>query len=310
MAANRANFADLLTPGFRKIFDDAFNEVPMVMDSIFHVETSSKDTEKDSGVTGFGLAQVTAEGAPIDYEDPIQMYDTTYTHIKYTKGFKVTREAVDDDLYRIFGKKPGNLARAMRRTAEYQAAQVFNRGFNSSYLGGDGQELFSTVHPRSDAGTSQSNASSTGITLSETNLETARIAFRQQLDDKGMVIDVNPNVLLVPTNLEKTAHLIVDSTMRQGTADNDANFYKDKFQVKVWRYLDAGATGGSATAWFLLDTSQHQLTWFWRERPQFKNDELFDTEYAVYKSTMRLSRGWSDWRGVWGSKGDGSAYSG
>lgn len=307
--ANRGSFADLLTPGFRKIFDDAFKEEPMVMDSIFHVETSVKDTEKDSGITGFGLAVLTGEGAPIDYEDPIQMYDTTYSHVKYTKGFKVTREMVEDDLYNIIKKRPAALARTMRRTAEYQAAQVFNRAFSTSYLGGDAKPLSSTTHPRSDGGTAQSNASSTGVTLSETNLETARIAFRQQLDDKGMVIDVSPDVLLVPTNLEKTAHLIVDSTMRQGTADNDMNFYKGRFDIVPWRYLDAGATGGSTTAWFLLDRSQHQLTWFWRERPQFKNDELFDTEYAVYKSTMRLSRGWSDWRGVWGSKGDATAYS-
>jgi phage major head subunit gpT-like protein len=306
---NRANFADLLTPGFRKIFDDAFNEIPMVMDSVFHVETSSKDTEKDSGVTGFGLAQLTAEGAPINYDDPIQMYDKTYTHLKYTLGFKVTREAVDDDLYRVFSKKPAQLARAMRRTAETSAAMVFNRAFNTSYLGGDAKPLASISHPRADAGTAQSNASSTGITLTETNLETGRIAARQQVDDRGMVIDVAPDTLLVPTNLEKTAHLIVDSTMRQGTADNDMNFYKSKFDVKVWRYLDAGATGGSATAWFLLDRSAHQLNFFWRERPQFKNDELFDTEYAVYKSTMRLSNGFSDWRGIWGSKGDAGAYS-
>ena len=70
MAANRASFADLLTPGFRKIFDDKFTEVPMTMDRVFNVQDSSKDTEKDSAVTGFGLAVQTAEGAPIDYEDP------------------------------------------------------------------------------------------------------------------------------------------------------------------------------------------------------------------------------------------------
>lgn len=303
MASTRANFADNLTPGFRKIYDDAFTEEPMKMDSIFHIESSEKDTERDSAITGFGLAQVTPEGAPINYDDPISMYDKTYTHIKYTLGFKVTREAVEDDLYRIFGKKPAQLGRAMRRTAETAAANVFNRAFNTSYLGGDAKPLASTTHPRADAGTAQSNASSTGITLSETNLETLRIAMRKQLDDRGQIISVTPDVLLVPIELEKTAHLIVDSTMRQGTADNDMNFYKGSLQIIAWEYLT------STTAWFLLDKSVHQLNWFWRERPTFKNDELFDTEFAVYKATMRLSNGFSDWRGVIGSKGDSAAYS-
>ena len=92
--------------------------------------------------------------------------------------------------------------------------------------------------------------------------------------------------------------------MRSGTADNDANPYKGQFKIIDWLYLT------STTAWFLIDTSEHELNWFWRKRPDFKSDELFDTEYAVYKSTMRFSRGWSDWRGVWGSQGDGAAYSG
>jgi phage major head subunit gpT-like protein len=292
MAAIRASFSDLLTPGFRKIFNDKYSEVPMVMDRLFHVNESSKDTEKDSAVTGMGLATQTAEGAPIDYEDPVQMFDTTYSHLKYTKGFKISLEMYEDDLYGIMNKRPAALGKSMRRTAEDQASLVFRRAFNSSYLGSDSEELASTSHDRSDGGTVQSNASSTGITLTETNLETARLAMRNQLDDKGQIIDVNADVLLVPIALEKTAHLIVDSTMRSGTEDNDMNFNKGKFTIIPWIYLT------STTAWFLIDSSEHELTWFWRKRPTFKQDELFDTEYAVYKSTMRLSRGWSDWRGV------------
>lgn len=301
---NRANFGDLLTPGFREIFNDRYKEVPMQMDKLFHVNTSTKDTEKDSAVSGFGLAELTPEGGAVAYEDPVQMYDKTYTHLKYTKGFKITLEMYEDDLYNIMNKRPAALGRTMRRTAEDQASLVFRRGFNTSYAdGGDGKVLFSTVHPRSDGGSSQSNASSTSIALTEANLETAIIAARNQLDDKGMKIDVFPKVLLVPIDLRKTAHLIVDSPLRQGTADNDANIYKNEFTIIDWIYLT------STTAWFLIDPTVHELNWFWRKRPTFKSDELFDTEYAVYKSTMRLSRGWSDWRGVWGSQGDASAYS-
>lgn len=304
MAVLRANFADLLTPGFREIFNDKFNEVPMQMDKLFHVNTSEKDSEKDSAVSGFGYAIQTGEGAPIDYEDPVLGFNVTYVHLKYTKGFKISREMYEDDLYGIMSKRPAALGRSMRRTAENQAALVFVRAFNSSYNGGDSKPLCSTSHTRADGGTAQSNASSTSIALTEANIETAILAFRGQLDDKGMIIDVYPRKLLVPKDLRKTAHLIVDSPLRQGTADNDVNYYKDQFEVIDWLYLT------STTAWFLIDPQVHELTWFWREKPQFKSDELFDTEYAVYKSTMRLSRGWSDWRGVWGSQGDASSYSG
>ena len=301
--ANRSHFADLLTPGFREIYDNTFKEIPMQMDKLFHVETSSKADEKDSSTSGFGLAVQTAEGAPIDYEDPVQGYDVTYTHVKYSKGFKVTKEMVEDDLYNIIKKKPAMLARSMRRTAENQAAGVFNNAFSTSATGADGKPLASVSHPRPDGGTAQSNASSTGITLSETNLETAKLAVRAQKDDKGLITDIEANTLLVPDALDKTAHLIVDSSMRQGTADNDLNPYKGKYSIVTWKYLT------STTAWFLMDSTTHRLNWFWRRKPTLENDELFDTEVAVYKSTMRFSRGFSDWRGVWGSKGDGAAYS-
>jgi phage major head subunit gpT-like protein len=302
MAVTRSNFADLLTPGFREIFVDKFQEMPMVMEKLYHVDTSEKDSEKDSAVSGFGYAQVTGEGGPIDYEDPVLGFNVTYVHLKYSKGFKVSREMYEDDLYGIMNKRPAALGRAMRRTAKNQTALVFIRAFNTTYTGGDSKVLCSVSHTRADGGTAQSNASATGIVLNEGNLETAILAMRGQLDDKGMIIDVMPKRLLIPIALRKTAHLIVDSPLRQGTADNDVNVYQNAFEIIDWIYLT------STTAWFLIDPQVHELTWFWRKKPEFKSDELFDTEYAVYKSTMRLSRGWSDWRGVWGSAGDGAAY--
>ncbi len=304
MASYKSNFGDLLEPGFRQIFDDAYAEQPEIFPSIFKMETSTKQDEKDSGVTGFGLFQQTGEGEQIDYDDPLQMYDVTYTHQKYTKGFKVSEELVEDDQYNVIKGKPAQLGRAARRTAENSAANVFNRALNTSYLGGDATPLVSTIHPRSDAGTSQSNASSTGITLTEINLETGRIAMREQLDDRGMRIQVMPDTLLVPIDLEKDAQIITGSNMRPGTADNDINVYSGRFKVIGWEYLTQ-----NNTMWFLLDSKQHKVTWFWRIKPEFKQDVAFDTGMALFKGRMRFSNGFSDWRGVWGSLGDGAAYS-
>lgn len=303
MAAFRGNFGDILEPGFREIYDDAFEEMPMTFPQIFNVMSSKKQDEKDSGVTGFGLLRETSEGEQIDYEDPVQMYDVTYTHLQYTKGFKVSEILVEDDLYNVIKDKPAQLARAARRTAENSASNVFNNAFSTGTTGGDGKPLCSTVHPRSDGGSSQSNASSSGITLTEPNLETARIAARQQLDDKGMRIQTMPDMILVPVDLEKTAKILVGSTMRPGVADNDVNIYQDKFKVIAWEYIT-----NNNTMWFLIDSKQHKLNWFWRVRPEFKQDNAFDTGMALFKTRTRFSNGFSDWRGVWGSLGDGASY--
>ncbi len=302
MPSYRNTFGDLLEPGFRQIYDDAFTEMPLIMDSLFHVNTSTKQDEKDSAVSGFGLFQLTGEGEQVDYEDPVQGYDKSYIHQKYTKGFKVSEELYEDDQYNVIQKKPAALARAARRTAEVAAANVFNNAFSASYLGGDGEPLCAVDHPRSDGGTAQSNASATGITFGDDNLETARLAMRAQLDEKGQKIQCMPDTLLIGPTLEKDANILIKSNLRSGTGDNDLNFYSGKFKIVAWDYLT------STTAWFLIDSKQHELNWFWRVKPEFKQDTAFDTGMALFKSRMRFSNGWSDFRGVWGSAGDGAAY--
>jgi len=304
MSAIRPNFADTLAPELAEVFFDRYEAEPEMMPSIFKVKTSDRDREVESAVSGFSLLQQTSELGPLDYEDPNQMYRTTYTHLKYTKGFKVSQELVEDDQHNVIRSMPEALGKAAKRTQEYWAASVFNNAFSTSYTSyGDAKPFISTSHPRADGGTAQSNASSTGITLTETNLETARIAAMKQLDDKGQRIVIKPNCLLVPVDLEKTATILVNSMLRPGTANNDYNMYKGAFDVKSWEYLT------STTAWFLLDMRQHLLSWYWRIRPEFKQDNAFDSDAALYKTRVRFSFGWSDWRGTYGSAGDGAAYS-
>ena len=303
MAALRQNFADILRPELHTIFDDAYKEIPQVFPQIFNMETSDKDHEIDSGVTGFGFLAQTNENSPIQYEDPVQMFDVTYTHLKYTKGFKVSEELIEDDQWRVIRSKPQALGRAARRTEENQAAQVFINAFTSSQLGGDGEELCSTVHPRSDGGATQSNADANGITLTYDNLETAEIAMRAQLDGKGMKIAVKPNTLVVPPSLRREGLEITKSAKIPGTADNEINIFQGTLKVVDWDYLT------STTAWFLIDSTQSKVQWFWRSRPEMRSDNSFDTGAALFKIQERFSNGFSDWRGVWGSQGDGASYS-
>lgn len=67
----RANFGDLLEPGFREIFFQQYAELPTVYDRVFHVNSSTKHQEYDSSVSGFGQLVETTEGAAVTYEDPL-----------------------------------------------------------------------------------------------------------------------------------------------------------------------------------------------------------------------------------------------
>ena len=300
----RANFGDQLDPAIRTSFFDRYLLEPEVRPTIFVEQNSDRDIEEDTGITGLGLLQQTDELGALSYEDALQLFKTTYTHKKYALGIKISQELVEDDKKNTIRRLPEALAKSTKRTQEFHAASVFNNGFltaNTSY--GDGKPLFSTSHTRVDGGTAQSNAESAGITLTEPNLETVRIAYRKQLDDKGQRIATAPKQLLVPIDLGKTANIITGSILRSGTADNDLNTYKGMFQIVEWEYIT------STTAWFLLGSkTDHLITWNWRIRPQFKQDNSFDSDAALWKVRTRFSFGWSDWRSTHGSKGDGASY--
>ena len=83
----------------------------------------------------------------------------------------------------------------------------------------------------------------------------------------------------------------------------DDEYLKDRLSVVVMDYL-ATTAGGNDKFWFLQDGNRHELNFFWRVRPEFKQAEDFDTLVAKYRGYMRYSYGYSDYRGIVGSKGE------
>lgn len=230
----------------------------------------------------------------IDSNKIVQGYDETYVPKKYTKGFKITREMYEDDQYGIMAKMPKALASATTRTVETTCGNIFNNAFTSG-TGGDGKYLCATDHPRTDGGTAQDNSETHAP--DEDYIETALVAMRGTLDDKGQHILVRPDTVLVSKELEKEMIVLMQSTGRTGTNYNEVNPYAGRLNIIVWDYLD------NTQAWFVIDSGIHQLNYFWRVKPEFSQDESFDTDAALYKVRTRFSVGWSDWRGVWGSTG-------
>jgi phage major head subunit gpT-like protein len=307
--AGKTHFSDFLEPGLRDIYFDEYRRLPEMYSQIFEVGNSTKQDETDTGVSGFGYFRQSSDGNPLQYEDPVQLYDVTYAHLTWKLGFKVTKEMYDDDQYNTINRLPKLLARAAQRTIENQGAAVLRRAFNTSYPGGDGLPLCSTAHLRADGGSSQSNASATGITLNDDNLETALIAFSEQLDHKGMLTGAMATDVILPPDLRKEGRILVESTGRPESADNDINVYNGELNIISWAWIGGAASGGSRTAWYLRDSTYHRLKLYMREAPNFENDSTFDTDEALFKGRMRFSVGFSDWYGFWGSQGDGAAYS-
>ena len=297
---NTGSFAKALWPGVNAWYGKAYDEYPVEYKDLFETHSSSRAWEEDVGTSGFGLAVQKSEGSPISYDSERQGFITRYQHAVFALGFVITREMMEDDQYDIVGKrKAEGLAFSMRQTKELIGANVYNRAFSGSYLGGDGVSLISNAHPNIKGGT-WSNQIATASDLSEAALEQACIDIAGFTNDAGLLIAVRPETLIIPRQLIFEAKRILGTDGRVGTDNNDLNALKTLGvvpKVVTNHYLT------DTDAWFIRTNVKHGMKYFERRGDAFEMDNDFDTENAKFKATARYSFGWTDPRGLYGSAG-------
>jgi hypothetical protein len=294
------NIAKLLWPGLNARWGANYTEYPKEYTDLVDVVSSDMAYEEDQEVTGFGLAPVKPQGQPTVYDTMAQGVTTRYTHVAYSLGFIITREAIADNLYEKVGmQKTGGLAFSMRQTKENVVANIYNRAFNTSFTGGDAKAMIVSDHP-SQAG-SQSNVLSVAADLSEASLEDLVIQIASATNARGLRISLMPKSLIIPVQLQFEAMRILKSINQSGTANNDVNALRAMGAfpdgVKVNHYLT------DTDAFFIRTNAPDALKLFQREEPEFKQDGDFDTDNLKYKAYERYVAGWSDWRGVYGTPG-------
>ena len=294
------NHPKALWPGMRAFWGRQYDEHPQEWSNIFDSESSEKNYEEDTEVTGFGLATVKNQGAAVSYDSETQGPTKRYTHVTYGLGYIVTREELEDNLYEVVSKRRIKaLSFSVRQTEETVAANIMNRAFNSSYTGADGKEMCATDHPTADG--TQSNELATASDLSEAAIEDLCIQIMNAKNSRGLRIALMPKKLIVPPNEAFNAERILKSTLQSGTANNDINAIRSMGVlpggVVVNHYLS------DTDAWWIKTNAPNGLMRFNRRATEFKQDNDFDTENAKAKSTQRFAAGLGDWRAIYGNAG-------
>lgn len=293
-----ADFSHLLEPGLRTIFFDTFNELPSQFDKIFKVKDSQRSFEQELGMGNFdSWVERVNDTDNVTYQKIAEGLLRTFTHKEFASGFAVGKRLYEDELYNIINKMPEDLAHAGRVKVETDAASVLNNAFAASGVTiYDGEALCSDAHPVEGGGSDTVDNLVTGA-LTATTLKTAITTMRKTTDNAGKMVVLNPDTLVVPPALEFTALEITKSAYKPGTDYNDINSLAGRLKVVVYDYLT------SDTAWFLIDSKRHGLTFFWRVKPEFSRSTDSDNYVAKYAGRMRYSYGVSDFRGIVGSTG-------
>ena len=251
-------------------------------------------------LSGFGTAQVKPEGGSVNFDDATESFTARYTHETVALAFAITEEAVEDNLYdKISSRYTKALARSMSNAKQVKAANVLNNGFNSSFTGGDGVELFSTAHP--STGGNIKNELTTAADLNETSLEQALIDIAGITDDRGLKVALNGVKMIIPVNLQFTAERLMKSGQRVGTGDNDINALGSMGMIPQGYVVNNYLT--DTDAFFIKTDAPNGLKHFQRSAISTKMEGDFETGNVKYKARERYSFGFSDWRGIFGSPG-------
>ena len=301
MAISRSQLVKELEPGLNALFGLEYDRYDNQHADIFDTENSDRAFEEEVMLSGFGNAKTKDEGASVEYDDAQETFTARYTHDTIALAFSITEEAVEDNLYdKISSRYTKALARSMMNAKQVKAANVLNNGFNSSYTGGDGVELFSTAHPTVSGGNVK-NELSTAADLNETSLEQALIDIAGIKDERGLKVALNGMKMIIPVNLQFTAERLMKSNLRSGTADNDINANRSMGMIPQGYVVNNYLT--DTDAFFIKTDAPNGMKHFQRTPVSTKMEGDFDTGNVRYKARERYSFGWSDWRGIFGSPG-------
>ena len=301
MAISRQQLAKELAPGLNALFGLEYKNYENQHTEIFDIENSDRAFEEEVMLSGFANAAVKAEGAAVTFDNANETFTSRYTHETVALAFAITEEAVEDNLYDSIARRYTKaLARSMANTKQIKAANVLNNGFNSSFPGGDGVELFSSAHPTVSGGT-QRNELATAADLSETSLEQAMIDIAAFKDERGLKIAARGMKMIIPSELQFTAERILKSPARVGTADNDLNALASKGMLPQGYVVNNFLT--DTDAFFIKTDVPNGLKMFNRAAIKTAMEGDFDTGNMRYKARERYSFGFSDWRGMFASEG-------
>lgn len=294
-----AQWSSLLTPVIQHHFMLGMSMIPSIRGELFRVQGSLLAEEKGTGIGGFGVdawdVWKNSGGRQKGQLNIDQLYTQTYTHLRYPVQLTIDKALLANDQYRQIETIIRRTGMSAEQKMENDGVSVLNNAFSASYLGSDGVALCSASHPKSphEASSVYSNTGTTALTA--TAVSDTRISMMRYKDDKGNPMNIVPDELWVPPELEDKAIKIVGSQQEPGTANNDTNPQAGRWRVRPLLRL----TG--TKAWFMTASAWRRevVNWYNRQAMQVMLIDETTTD-LVYEILLYYSFGFDDWRWIFG----------
>ena len=304
MAQNRGTFSELHDNLDRAVFTllgKEYKELNQLWRKYYVIKSSQKRSELVQTVVGMGDIPEKGEGQPY-VADIIQAgFSKEFLHTEFGMMFEVTQTALEDDRYDVLSEYAKWLMFSARVVEEKRAAILFNNGFTTE-TSPDGVSIFNATHILKGGGTAR-NQLTTPSNLSWTSLQQALTDWQRETKfEAGQFMQpVDDLILLVPPELEFTAHRIVASQGLPGSADNDVNAIKALRNIKV--IVNVYLT--DTNAWFLLAANKSHGFCSYTRVPMSMEPAMTDprTRNRLYPIRFRRSWGAKWWQQSFGTAG-------
>ncbi len=225
---------------------------------------SNSSYEKFTTAIGMGDLVEKPEGEDLQADAPMEGYTVICKNRTFGRVARFSKESIEDSQKsNLIQQAVSSWGKAYLRTKEKFYAKFFNYGamtagndvFNNTIanviddptgnLIYDNKPFFSTAHPDKVGNTYSNYGASNSLT--ESNLRSVYLTMTStnNRDERGNVVEILPDTLLIPPALKFTAQVLLNSTLIPGSADNDVNVLRGLVNPIEWSYLS------DTDGWFL-----------------------------------------------------------
>lgn len=299
MPLTRSDMPNLLADGLKTVFFEALDATVGDYERIATIVSSESDQENYAWLGAVpAMREFTDERMPLG----LLGHDYAIRNKTWESSIAIERAAIEDDKYGQIKLRVMSLAREAKRHMDELVFTLLHNGFTNTCY--DGHCFFDTDHAEGESG-AQSNKGTSA--LSATALQAAITAMMKFKDDRGKLLGVVPDLLVVPPDLQWTAMELLESTYWPGegavTANMASNVLKGKLGLLVSPYLS------DTNDWFVLSTKGVVKPIILQSRTpiefaalEAESESGFMRDEYVYGVRARYNAGYGLWQMAYGSQ--------
>ncbi len=297
MAVVTAQFLAGLYTTFSVVYEDAFQaatESPPWEDYCTLVP-STTDTESYNWL---GTVPVMQEWLDERTIGGLASFTYSLKNRHWANGIAVDRDTIEDDKYNLIKPRIAQLAQEAARHPDDLATQVLVAG--DSTVCYDAVNFFATTHTEEGQPTQSNLNTGTGTALANVRADfvTARTAMRRIKDGKGRPMNLRPDLVVIPPDLEDVFEQLIHTNLIATGTQMMNNVLMNAVNIQVNAYLT------EVSDWFLMNTKQsiRGILMQMRKPPEFTavdnptDSVVWSNKTFRYGADSRYNAGYGLWQ--------------